>query len=140
MKTTEIYTSKFNKAMTPYHGISYQAALQYADENNLKIVIPQENQLQLDYDDTLEIPKIFDTTMQIFKQLYDVKDITVTKAISKSGNGLHVTIEVKGASFDNMERIAWQAVFGSDPKREALSILRISSGNDRPTLFYERNK
>jgi hypothetical protein len=37
-----------------------------------------------------------------------------------------------------VERIAWQAAFGSDPKREALHLLSVSRGELNPILLFMR--
>ena len=57
-------------------------------------------------------------------------------SVSKGGN-THVIVHLRSA-MDILERIAWQAAFGSDPKREALHLLSVSRGELNPILLFMR--
>lgn len=104
----------------------------------VEIVLPQENQLQIDYD-TPGIPsEDFIPALDLLAQAYlatgDSLDYTFCD--SKSGNK-HVTVTVPGASFTAVERVAWQTIFGSDPLREGLSLVSIQRKLKNPSLLVE---
>jgi len=102
-----------------------------------EIVIPTERQIQLDYD-VQELPeqfhKVLDILTQAFCKLHQSLFYTVRK--SRHDN-LHVTIDLP-RDLSDTERIAWQSVFGSDPTREALSLMSVTRGIAHPTMLIER--
>lgn len=52
--------------------------------------------------------------------------------------GWHAYVRVPGRSFTAVERIAWQAVLGSDRVREFLSLMRLERAPDvPPTVLFE---
>jgi hypothetical protein len=58
--------------------------------------------------------------------------VTATKS---KGGGTHIVIGLP-VEIEDIERVAWQAAFGSDGKREALNILRVKRGIKNPILLY----
>lgn len=63
---------------------------------------------------------------------FRVKKVT----ISKSGEGLHVVIG-DGPVLDDWQRVALQAVLGSDLKREALALVHVFQGEKNASVFFE---
>ena len=57
---------------------------------------------------------------------------------SKGGN-THALVRLT-VPMDVYERIAWQAAFGSDPKREALHLLSVSRGELNPILLFVKKQ
>lgn len=111
------------------------------DENGesdmLEIVLPQPNQLQLDYD-TPELPVWFERALAIAAQAFCPRlrdSISYTVTSSKSGNR-HVTVDLP-CEIDDLTRVAWQAALGSDPMRESLSLMSIRRGIANPSLLLE---
>jgi hypothetical protein len=99
------------------------------------VVLPESNQLLLDYD-IPELPDFFLDRMNILLQAVDGP---VRYQVYESRHGRrHVIITCDGKKFDDVDRIAWQAVLGSDPKREALSLLSLSKGSKHTTLLIHR--
>lgn len=70
------------------------------------------------------------------KVLYPYKDIRVTP--TKSGN-THVRIFLE-KPLDLPTRVALQLMLGSDPRKEASSLLGIKDGDPYPILAFEVNK
>lgn len=106
--------------------------------NNFEVVIATDSQLFLDYDRTT-LPPEFGTAMNILKQTLNVEeDLPYELSTSKSGN-LHVIVELP-YYMPIARRIAWQAAFGSDPKREALHLLSLSKHELNPILLYNKKK
>jgi hypothetical protein len=101
-----------------------------------EVVLPDANQLQIDYD-CAELPKIFEEALGLLAQTVSSEEHIEYKVFrSRSGN-LHVTVTCPYV-FDAVSRIAWQAVFGSDIKREGLSLMYHSKGHLNPTLLIEK--
>lgn len=68
---------------------------------------------------------------------------SIKETSSKSGLPCrHVRIqlpeEMFGSALSPLERIAWQAAFGSDAVREMLSMIRFYNSDSHPTLFSEK--
>lgn len=105
------------------------------------IIVAKPNELQIDYD-YKELPTQFHEVLNMLAQAYcRPKRQSVSYVISRSvSNNLHVTITLPCAISD-IERIAWQAIFGSDRTREALSLMSVIRNIKNPTLFIDpKNK
>jgi hypothetical protein len=131
--TGEAYDIKGND-----HVIHVQTKInESGEQDNFEIVLPRPNQLQLDYD-VPELPeqfhKVLDIAAQAFCKLHGSLFYTVRKS---RHNNLHITIDFP-RDLTDIERIAWQSVFGSDPMREALSLMSVHRGIANPTLLIER--
>jgi hypothetical protein len=98
------------------------------------IIIPKENEIQIDYDYP-ELPLIFPELLGLLARAMQ-GSLKYKIYCSMSGNR-HVVIECPRTLTD-IERIAWQAVFASDPKREALSMMNLSRGLSNPSLLIHR--
>jgi hypothetical protein len=99
------------------------------------VIFPEPNELFIDIDT--------DDDYALYADQYKIliRDIGVVdnrESISRNGlPGRHVTITLPFEVSD-VERIAWQAALGSDPKRELLSMVRYQRGVKHPTLFVEK--
>lgn len=94
------------------------------------IVLPDDNQLQLDLDTDAHW-STFKRSWPIFEREYPGSTFKLT--FSRHGNR-HVHIDT---TFDmtHWERIAWQGALGSDPVRELLSCVRHHQGVPDPVLL-----
>jgi hypothetical protein len=102
------------------------------------VVVADDKTLMLDYDDWAygdTLPEQFYVTLGIFGNVFG-HDNYYESSASKGGN-THVVVHMKFA-LPIVERIAWQAAFGSDPKREALHLLSVSRGELNPILLFMR--
>lgn len=108
-------------------------------DKDLEIVPAQTNQIQIDYDYD-EIPKQFDDILFLLRERFPKGNLIWNKFRSASGKHWHVIIDLP-EPISNQERIVWQAVFGSDYRREGLSLLRLIAQLENPSLLYmEKNK
>ena len=108
-------------------------AIKWASENNLAVVFPNDNQLLVDLDDYAS-QQAYERTIALIAETYGLDDVTET--VSRSGN-LHRVVTLK-TPIGAMERIALQAILGSDRRREAHSLRRTRQGELHPTLFFEK--
>lgn len=107
------------------------------EQDNFVIVLPAPNQLQIDYD-VPELPEIFEKSLFVLTQAFCDLNRFLTYRVTKSRHdNLHVTIDLPQVITDT-ERIAWQSILGSDPTREALSMMSVRRGIAHPTLLIER--
>lgn len=107
------------------------------DYEGFDILYPDPDELFIDIDTEEQ----YQTFLRHFHRLREEKgtfdDIQFIERFSKSGpprRHIHVRMPNKLSS---VERIAWQAVLGSDLVRELLSMIRWSKVDQWPTLFCE---
>jgi hypothetical protein len=105
----------------------------YAEKHGLKVNVPYANELQVDID-AKKLPEHFQFCLEIIGQSNPV--ISVSYTTSKSGN-LHAYVELRN-DLTAHERIALQAVLGSDPVREALTYRNTLDVNNKlPQFLFE---
>ena len=106
-----------------------------------EVVVAEDNILQLDYDKIKpnKCPPKFKQILGLLAQRFDSKQDALQYEIhrSKSDKGNHVIIHLPGI-LDEIERITWQAAFGSDGVREALNLLRVKRHIKNPILLFMR--
>lgn len=121
---------------------SSQVALDRAFDEGLKVRVPEGNELLVDIDSD----EAFESFQERYRLLSDLGIVNgFVKTPSKSGDPgrYHIVVKVSvlgmasGKWLTPVERIALQAIVGSDYKREANSFRRILDGDPIPTLFYE---
>ena len=122
------------------HALAAQKTLDdngYANE--WQVVVADDYKLMLDYDDLAAtdctLPEQFFNILGILEQMLGVA-VYFTAHKSK-GDNTHVLVRLT-VPMPIVERIAWQAAFGSDPKREALHLLSVSRGELNPILLFMR--
>jgi hypothetical protein len=116
---------------------AYLVAKGYADK--WQVVLPEEKMLMLDYDEKKfdgYLPDQFYRTLVILEQALESYGLYFTCTESKGGN-THCLVHLP-STMPTVERIAWQAAFGSDPKREALHLLSLVRGELNPILLFMR--
>ncbi len=104
-------------------------------ENNLAVVYPEDNQLQVDIDSD-DAMNIFWAMLPIVQKYYGA----IVESITASRSGFpkqHVTLRVT-VPLNPFERIALQACLGSDRVREVLGVVQAMQGDPHPTLFLEK--
>ena len=125
------------------------------------VEVATDRTIQIDYDFPYEdtfynagleraLPRQFFDALEIFARMLDVdqhgnplpedkiKTAAWRKLKSRSGH-THVIITTSW-DIPQAERIAWQAAFGSDFKREALSLAYAAMGQRSPVLLYSRKE
>ena len=130
---TDSYGGSSMQETDPIQDCQEKMRITGADKEHM-IVIPKANEIQIDYDSP-ELPLLFPEVLDMLARAMQAS-LTFKVYQSMSGNR-HVVIECP-RDLSDLERIAWQAVFASDPKREALSLVRISAGKSNPSLLIHR--
>ena len=114
------------------------------EEKGMVVLYPKDNELFIDCDteehfsNFIELFEILNNNVKIFdppgEKYYEEIEIWESKGGSP---GKHIIVPLP---FDvsSVERIAYQAALGSDPKREILSLIRLKNGDDFPTIFVEK--
>jgi hypothetical protein len=104
------------------------------EENGFKIVMPGMTELLIDIDSE----EAFNTFKERFVRLKceeRFKQATAKWKVSKSGlPHRHIIVDLK-VRISTSKRIALQAILGSDPIREMLSLFRLSNGDPYPSLL-----
>jgi hypothetical protein len=111
-------------------------AEEQAKERGCVIVEPKPNELFLDIDSAEEMAYF---EKQIRRVAVRWK-LTWTASESPSGKmgRYHVYVTFFDRELDHWQRIALQAVLGSDRIRELISVHRLLDGDAAPTLFFEK--
>lgn len=102
-----------------------------AEEAGCEVVLPMYEELQLDLD-SLEAQAQFGRMLKEFGPQLDI--VEKRRWISKSGN-LHVVLRCS-SNLTVAEKIAIQACFGSDVKRELLSLMGSIAGSAYPLVLF----
>lgn len=130
---SDYYDEDGNEISFPDNAENVQKHL---DENGLsglyKIVIADNNTIQVDLDEEASV-ELFQQNYEIIKNYLGPH--TLKKTLSKSKK-LHVTIKTT-KQFKAIERIAIQAILGSDLLRESLNFRNLKAKHKNPILFIE---
>lgn len=101
------------------------------------MIPPQTHLLMVDLDsvaDSLE----FDRRLALYQEQTGselIRSYRPLKTVSKSGKW-HVYLKLR-RGLTALERIALQAVLGSDLKRELFSAIRVEIDNENPSVLFE---
>ena len=121
------------------HALAAEEFLRQAHfDDKWQVVLANDTTLMLDYDNypyDATLPEQFYVTLGILESVLGAS-LYFTANASKGGN-THARV-VLSKPLPIIERIAWQAAFGSDPKREALHLLSVSRGELNPILLFMR--
>jgi len=110
------------------------------EQDNLEVVYPEANQVQIDIDSEEAYNLFFRTmgTLGGYCRSEYGNAPGIKESPSKSGlPNRHITVTLPFKIKDDLERIALQAVLGSDPVRELMGILRVYLGVENPSLLVE---
>lgn len=106
-----------------------------------RVVLPRDDELQIDIDN-LEALAVFQGNYTRLREYWHHRwaggcEMTCEVVPSKTEGHFHITVRLP-TEIDDQERIMLQALLGSDPVRELLSLVRIWAGLERPpTCFFE---
>lgn len=108
---------------------------QKAAERNLDIKYPAPNELFVDIDNARDFAR-FKTLIEMLDRVEGVAKWVDTPSAS-GGQHRHIVVTLT-RNVSQFERIAFQAMLGSDLKREILSYERHKTGSHpHPTVFFE---
>lgn len=106
-----------------------------ADERGTDIRVPKSNELFVDIDSARDFAR-FKSVIEMFTRVESVDSWTASPS-SSGGQHQHVVVRMY-RNVTDFERIAFQAMLGSDLKREILSYERLKTGSHpHPTVFFE---
>jgi len=140
MKIDDGLTSPMNTDLRtdePYdfNSLKNEMAHKKVADENLLIIYPEDDVLQIDIDNEHSY-LLFTNQVMILSKFMQVQKWDVTP--SKSGlPKRHITVSL-GRAVSSLERLALQAMLGSDRIRELLGFVRLQQGELHPTLFFER--
>lgn len=101
------------------------------------VVTPQPDELQIDIDSDETYAAYVELLSML--QAFGREVVLITDVPSKSGlPRRHVTLRYP-RNLSELERVAMQACLGSDPKREMFGLLRIETGIEPVTAFFDKN-
>lgn len=122
-------------ASTAYGASTPAQAKEQADDRGLEIRYPKPNELFVDIDNARDFTRFKDLVVML-DRMDRVKGWQDTPSAS-GGQHRHVVVTMQ-RDVTAFERIALQAMLGSDLKREMLSYERLATGsNPHPTVFFE---
>lgn len=106
-----------------------------AAKRGCKIVEPLPNQLFIDIDCEAD-RRWFDQGIVRIASRWPCT-VKITPSVSRKPHHEHIVVTFKAKTFTPIERIALQAVLGSDRHRELNSMVDIILGDPLPTIFFE---
>jgi len=116
---------------TAYDADTIESAAAKAKSLGRVVTFPRPNELFLDIDSEIAMRRFVRGVTRLSGVTYLVRP-------SPSGRpGRHHVVVTMPRPVSPMERIALQAILGSDPIREMLSWFRIERGIEEPTIFFE---
>jgi hypothetical protein len=130
-----------------FETIASSQAYKDAERLGLEVVLPQDNQLQIDIDDEASY-QVYLGNLKRYK-LHFADNPVIGEEIHPSKSNVfekkHITVTLAepiiskgGWHRDNEKRILLQVLLGSDPVREMLSYIRLINDDEHPTLFMEK--
>lgn len=120
-----------------------------ARESGYEVVIPTADQLQLDIDKTWPFPEPAINgkrglhaihhgnarSIEVLRRFQDEFTIARTEAWKSAGGNCHVVLTL-AHNLELAQRIALQAILGSDPMRELLNLRRVLCSADDPVALF----
>lgn len=114
---------------------SSQYGLDSAREQGLRVVLPSAFELLIDIDNKPDLERF--TLAYDFARRLGMVDGYSAGPSKSGGERRHITVRVP-LKVTPLERIALQAILGSDWRRELLSLDRLNRGDAVPTMFFEK--
>jgi len=110
-------------------------ALVARNKPDLEVVVSSKKQLMIDYD-LEELPdERLSTSLSLLRTRVGKGELVYRTYRSGSGKHWHVVVEMP-VEMDDVERSAWQLVFGSDYKRDALGLISVARHVKNPVLLF----
>lgn len=118
-----------------------EVAEEAAAKKGLIVVLPEPNQLQIDVDSEEAYLEFCKRYQNMDMQYSNYGTPKIKETFSNSGPPhRHITLTFENHIFTEWERIALQAVLGSDPIREYLNAKRLIFGEFNPTRLFEKRE
>jgi|SRR5579885_3497909 hypothetical protein len=113
-----------------------ERAIDEAEINNLVVKFPTSHELFVDIDNEHSFI-LFQYQFTLYTRFIDPE---ATYAVTPSKSGLpkrHIVVTSPQMEFSEFERVAYQAMLGSDRTRELLGAVQAANDDPHPTLFLE---
>ena len=110
-------------------------------EKTFFVDVATDRTIQIDFDFPFDLGMTtqFYETLDIFRRMLVNGKTASYRHLRSKGGRTHVVIALSW-DMPQSERIAWQAAFCSDFKREALSLAYAALGQKSPVLLYSRKE
>lgn len=118
--------------MSEFNHTTSDEARASAEAQGFTVKIPTNTELFVDVDSDESLSRFMSTI-----SLIDDVNRWVTTP-SKSGLPHRHIVVTLNRTVTHLERIALQAILGSDNRREAHSMIRLNNGDLHPTVFFEK--
>lgn len=118
-----------------YDNMSFESVCAAAKKQGQVVKLPGSTELFLDIDSAEQF-KRFTTVLNTVEFNEDAVPTWTLSPSKKGYPHVHIIVDMK-RGLEPLERIALQAILGSDPVRETISLARLRSGNPSPTVFFE---
>jgi hypothetical protein len=113
-----------------------EEARAWAKENGLSgPYLPNDYQLILDIDTKGDMRR-FRYAYDLVRDYIGIESVKKRKSANKK-HGYHIMVTLRNP-LGAAERIALQAIMGSDSRREAHCLIRFLAGEPNPTMFFEK--
>lgn len=99
------------------------------------VVYPADDELQLDLDGEDAVCFFREQMVRFNKEVVRVVKHTITPS-TRPGHW-HATLKLERSVYDEVERVLFQALLGSDRVRELLTLVRARRGDKRPSRLFE---
>ena len=123
-------------SLLTYNKIDSASAIAQAEKDGNRVVFPEENQLFIDIDSE-EAGERFHRLFTKFKTLIDEDASILYDEPSFTEGHRHIIVET-GLHLTDESRLMFQCLLGSDQVRELLAYVRVSEGDEHPSLFIEK--
>jgi hypothetical protein len=110
-----------------------------AAAKGLECILPKPSELFVDIDDQASADRFqraFDTLKG--NNRYELRVVRSTPSQSGDPYRSHIVIDLGRPVINEVERVALQAILGSDPVREALSWMHLQQGTTNVSRFFEK--
>jgi hypothetical protein len=125
-------------AAATYTEIRSALAEAEAESRGCAVVKPRPNELFVDIDSE-EAMSTFRRQLEVFKRMHSHAIVRMGPSPSGLPGHFHIYVTLT-RDVDAVTRILYQSLLGSDPMREILSYQRLDSGDECPTLFFEKKE
>ena len=120
-----------------YVDLSFEKTQAHAKARGQVIRLPEKNELFVDIDTKEQLQHFHRMLPRLAKHEDRLWLDFVCTPSRSGGDRLHVVVKLPRDVMSDLERIALQAILGSDPVRELISIARVKFENPHPSVFFE---
>lgn len=110
-------------------------ALVARNKPDLEVVVGSQSQLMIDYDQDEMPEERLQSALSFLRTRVGKGELVYRTYRSGSGKHWHVLVQMP-VEMNDTERTAWQLIFGSDYKRDALGLTSIARHVKNPILLF----